>query len=126
MRLINCILICLFFVGSCSKRVEEPKHLISENEMIELLSELYIYQQNSYLKDYSAKKTSISEVEAQIIDNHGLSIEDFRENHHYYVVQPEKFKKILKGVKEKLESRLSEDEQKRREAERAAEEKEKK
>ncbi|MGB3454539.1 MAG: DUF4296 domain-containing protein [Moheibacter sp.] len=124
MRLINCILICLLIAG-CSKRVEEPKHLISENEMIELLSELYIYQQNSYLKDYSAEKTNISEVEAQIIDNHGLSVEDFRENHHYYAVQPEKFKRILKGVKENLESRLSEDEQNRRAAEKAAEEKEK-
>ncbi len=93
--------------------------------MIELLSELYIYQQNSYLKDYSAEKTNISEVEAQIIDNHGLSVEDFRENHHYYAVQPEKFKRILKGVKENLESRLSEDEQNRRAAEKAAEEKEK-
>lgn len=124
MRLINCILICLLIAG-CSKRVEEPKHLISENEMIELLSELYIYQQNSYLKDYSAEKTNISEVEAQIIENHGLSVEDFRENHQYYAVQPEKFKRILKGVKENLESRLSEDEQNRRAAERAAEEKEK-
>lgn len=124
MRLINCILICLLIAG-CSKRVEEPKHLISENEMIELLSELYIYQQNSYLKDYSAEKTNISEVEAQIIENHGLSVEDFRENHHYYAVQPEKFKRILKGVKENLESRLSEDEQNRRAAEKAAEEKEK-
>lgn len=124
MRLINCILICLLIVG-CSKRVEEPKHLISENEMIELLSELYIYQQNSYLKDYSAEKTNISEVEAKIIENHGLSVEDFRENHHYYAVQPEKFKRILKGVKENLESRLSEDEQNRRAAEKAAEEKEK-
>lgn len=124
MRLINCILICLLIAG-CSKRVEEPKHLISENEMIELLSELYIYQQNSYLKDYSAEKTNISEVEAQIIENHGLSVEDFRENHQYYAVQPEKFKRILKGAKENLESRLSEDEQNRRAAERAAEEKEK-
>ncbi len=124
MRLINCILICLLIAG-CSKRVEEPKHLISENGMIELLSELYIYQQNSYLKDYSAEKTNISEVEAQIIENHGLSVEDFRENHHYYAVQPEKFKRILKGVKENLESRLSEDEQNRRAAEKAAEEKEK-
>lgn len=124
MRLINCILICLLIAG-CSKRVEEPKHLISENEMIELLSELYIYQQNSYLKDYSAEKTSISEVEAQIIENQGLSVEDFRENHHYYAVQPEKFKRILKGVKENLESRLSEDEQNRRAAKKATEEKEK-
>lgn len=124
MRLINCILICLLITG-CSKRVEEPKHLISENEMIELLSELYIYQQNSYLKDYSAEKTSISEVEAQIIENQGLSVEDFRENHYYYAVQPEKFKTILKGVKENLESRLSEDEQNRRAAKKAAEEKEK-
>lgn len=124
MRLINCILICLLIAG-CSKRVEEPKHLISENGMIELLSELYIYQQNSYLKDYSAEKTNISEVEAQIIENHGLSVEDFRENHHYYAVQPEEFKRILKGVKENLESRLSEDEQNRRAAEKAAEEKEK-
>jgi len=124
MRLINCILICLLIAG-CSKRVEEPKHLISENEMIELLSELYIYQQNSYLKDYSAEKTNISEVEAQIIENQGLSVEGFRENHHYYAVQPEKFKRILKGVKENLESRLSDDEQNRRAAKKAAEEKEK-
>jgi len=125
MKLINCILICLLFAG-CSKQVEEPKHLISEDKMVELMSELYIYQQSSYLKDYSAEKTSISEVEIQIIENHGLSIEDFRENHYYYVVQPEKFKRILKGVRENLESRLSEDEQNRRAAKRAAEEKEKK
>lgn len=104
---------CLFLILGCAKKIKKPSHFLNEKQMIEILSELYIYQQNSYVKDYTREGINLSEVDAQIIKNHGVSIEDFKENHHYYVVQPEKFRKILLGVKENLESKLPDNERRK-------------
>ncbi|MDD3458705.1 MAG: DUF4296 domain-containing protein [Weeksellaceae bacterium] len=109
-------IIGLLMIIGCAKKAETPKNMIGQKQMTEILTEMYLYQQNYYVKDYADKGIDLSEVDAQILVNHGVSAEDFKESHHYYVVHPEKFSQILDEVKKTLEDKLSDEEKQKREA----------
>ncbi len=108
------IVTSLLLLTHCADNIKEPETLYDESKMAVVITEIYIYQQSHYIKEYAEMNTSVAEVEAQIIESHGMSVDDFKKNYKYYSLNPDKFRSIMKTVTENLESKLSQSEMQRR------------
>lgn len=107
------ILILSFFVFSCSETMEKPKNLLSEKQMETILTEMYLYQQPSYLTALHDQPVSHAKIDAQLLTKHQVTQEVFEESFKYYVLIPDTFKSILGNVRKNLEAKLPEEERKR-------------
>ena len=116
------ILSLLLCIG-CNSSIEKPSHLLSENTMVEILTDVYLHKQQSYLVETQANALDLSKLDAQIIQKHGASTEEFKESFHYYVLHPEIYSKILTTVRDKLEAKLPEAERVKRVSERKTKDK---
>lgn len=126
-RFLILILILISFC-SCTSNVEKPDNLLDQERMTEILVDLFIYQQSSYLTEINSKKNqnyNFSQIDAQILHDHQTNAEDFKESYKYYYLHPEKFTEILMDVREKLEERLPQGEREKRIQERQDKEKKK-
>lgn len=117
----------LFFTGlilfACTEPVPKPKNPIAEGKMVEILTDIYIHQQSYYINYYQSQHIDVSEINFKILENHGVSPEDFQDNYRYYTLSPDKYKELLKKVRDKLEQKLPEGERKQRINERKIQEK---
>ncbi|MDD3772739.1 MAG: DUF4296 domain-containing protein [Weeksellaceae bacterium] len=121
MRQTNYIFLFLIFFVSCSPlSVKEPKNLISQEKMTEVLTDIYLHLQPAYSNQVLENSLNYAEIDAQIIAKHGLDIDTFKESFRYYVLTPELYSAILVDVRSNLESRLPEEERKMKEEEREA------
>lgn len=118
MKKILC-LISLLLVFSCAENSKRPDVLLSENQMAEVLTELYTIQQSHYLSELNQADIDISKMDVGVLQKHGTTAEEFKENYHYYYLQPDKFKDILTRVRDNLEEMLPEKERKERQEQRA-------
>ncbi len=125
MKRISVWLLVLISFCSCTSNVEKPKNLLDEEKMTEILADLFIHQQSSYLTEVNSTKYNFSQIDAQILHNHQTNAEDFRESYKYYYLQPEKYNEILLDVREKLEEKLPKEEREKRIADRKEKEKKK-
>lgn len=119
------LIFCLI-CWSCSKAIEKPENLLSQNKMEEILTEVYLYQQPSYLTSLQNQPINYAKVDAQILTKYQISPEEFEESFRYYVLIPDTFKDILKNVRKNLESKLPEEERLRMQSEKEKVEKENK
>jgi hypothetical protein len=103
------VLIC----WSCSKAIEKPDHLVKQKKFEEILTEVYLYQQPSYLTSLQDQPVSYAKIDAQILTKHEVTPKEFEESFHYYVLIPDTFKEILKNVRKNLEEKLPEEERNR-------------
>lgn len=110
---------------SCTQTGEKPKDLLSEKEMSEILEEIYLYQQSGYLNELQTVTVDYVKLDAELIQKHGASVEQFQESYKFYILNPEKYNEILEQVRTNLELKLPENERNRRiqERENAAKEK---
>lgn len=99
---------------SCHKIVDEPKNLVSQEKMTEILVQIYLHQQPTYMNQIPSVEWNPTEKDMQIIQNHGIEIDDFTESYRYYVVQPDVFNSILLETRNQLEEMLPEDERQKR------------
>lgn len=105
------LLIPLFFVLiSCNQQVKKPKNLISQENMVEILTDIYLHQQPAYAQLAMDGNLNYAEIDAQIIKKHNSTIELFKESFEYYVLTPELYTEILLKVRENLENKLPEEE----------------
>lgn len=111
-KLLSFLSILIMF--SCVETSKKPDRLLSEDQMSEILTELFIIQQSHYLSELNTPDLNMSSMDAAVIEKHGSTPEEFRENYRYYYLQPEKFKNILSGVQSNLEDMLPEKERKER------------
>lgn len=116
------VLFCFF---SCTSNVEKPKNLLDEEKMTEILADLFIHQQSSYLTEINSVQYNFSQIDAQILHDHQTNTEDFRESYKYYYLHPEKYTEILLDVREKLEEKLPKEEREKRIQDRKDKEKKK-
>jgi hypothetical protein len=121
-----CSIIFCLICWSCSKAIEKPEHLLSQNKMEEILTEVYLYQQPSYLTSLQNQPIEYAKVDAQILTKHEVSPKEFEESFRYYVLIPDTFKEILKNVRKNLENKLPEEERLRMQSEKEKIENEKK
>ncbi|MFV0154164.1 DUF4296 domain-containing protein [Empedobacter falsenii] len=116
MKYLYVAIILFLGVFSCApKNYEKPKDLIGKSDMIDILTDLYISQQG--LQMYPIQNEDQSLVLAKdavdILNAYDVSINTFQESYKYYMMQPEKMKKMLDEVKNNLEDKLSKEEKER-------------
>lgn len=112
-KLISLVFIIILTVG-CHKIVEKPKNLVSQEKMTEVLVQIYLHQQPTYMNQIPSVEWNPTEKDIQIIQNHGLKVDDFTDSYRYYVVKPEVFSAILLEVRNELENMLPEEERQKR------------
>lgn len=112
-KLISLVFIIILSVG-CHKIVEKPKNLVSQEKMTEVLVQIYLHQQPTYMNQIPSVEWNPTEKDIQIIQNHGLKVDDFTDSYRYYVVKPEIFSAILLEVRNELENMLPEEERQKR------------
>lgn len=121
----------LFFIFSivifsCTQNVQKPKNLISEEKMIEVLKDIYIHQQPSYMTETGGKPLDYARLNLSLLDKHDLKLEDFEKSYEYYILNPDIYEAMLVEIRTQLESQLPEEERikkerLRKEAKQAAE-----
>lgn len=112
-KLISLVFIIILSVG-CHKIVEKPKNLVSQEKMTEVLVQIYLHQQPTYMNQIPSVEWNPTEKDIQIIQNQGLKVDDFTDSYRYYVVKPEVFSAILLEVRNELENMLPEEERQKR------------
>lgn len=104
----------VFLFTACSKTVEKPENLISEDKMVDILYDTYLYQQSAYLSEINKPELNFAYVDALILQKHEVSAEDFKASYQYYVLVPDQYKKILLKIRDRMEEQLPEEERKQR------------
>lgn len=104
----------VFLFTACSKTVEKPENLISEDKMVDILYDTYLYQQSAYLSEINKPELNFAYVDALILQKHEVSAEDFKASYQYYVLVPDQYKKILRKIRDRMEEQLPEEERKQR------------
>lgn len=108
----------VFFVFSCTQTVEQPENLIEKDKMAEILSDVYLHQQSSYLTEIKNTQPDFAQIDAYLIEKHGATVKEFEESYKFYVLTPEKYNDLLTRVRDILEQKLPEKERLKREEER--------
>ncbi len=103
------------FLFSCTQTVEKPGNLLTEDKMINILTDIYIHQQSSYMNEAEGKPLDYARVNAHLLEQHGVNVKDFEESYEYYVLNPDLYEPMLLKIRNKLESHLSEEDQLKRE-----------
>lgn len=106
--------IFIIIIVGCHRIVEKPKNLITQEKMTEVLIQIYLHQQPTYMNQIPSIEWNPTEKDIQIIQKNGLEVDDFTDSYRYYVVKPEVFSSILLEVRNELENRLPEEERQKR------------
>ncbi len=93
-------------IFSCSKFVEKPKVLVSEEKMAEILVELSLNDQAPLTK---AKMPNVEAGTRYILKKNNVSAKEFSDSYQYYAIT-KKLSKILENAQEILLERYPETE----------------
>lgn len=112
MRNIFVLLVFLLIaLVSCEEPpAEKPKHLIKENQMIDMMVDVHLAQAtfvNRHNTDSLLKKTTATDFYYSVLDKYQVPDSVFEKSFIYYASSPKKFEKMYR----KVTSRLSEMEQ---------------
>ena len=110
-----CFLVLMTWVASCMQHVEKPDNLISEEKMTQVLTDIYIHQQSSYMNVTGDEPLDYAKVNAHLLHRHGLTIADFEKSYEYYLLNPDLYEAVLLKIREELESQLPEEDRLKRE-----------
>ncbi len=102
--------VIFFLMSSCVKRVEEPKDLLSKEQIRDILIEAGLSKNipNNLLDtivrntENKADKRILS-----ILKEEAITLETFKTSHRYYTMYPEEYKMIFKMVKDSLNKELN-------------------
>ncbi|MBT2621728.1 MULTISPECIES: DUF4296 domain-containing protein [Chryseobacterium] len=76
-------LFVLMFVFSCKKYVDTPKNLVSKDKMSEILADLAINDQATFM----FQNTNLESGTRYVLKTHNVKADDFVESFKYYVVE---------------------------------------
>lgn len=114
-------IICFFSIlilSSCTQIVEKPDNLVSEDKMIDVLTDIYTHQQSSYMNEMGGKPLDYASVNANLLKEHGVTVKDFEKSYEYYVLNPDIYEPMLLEIRNNIESQLPEQERIKRENQR--------
>ncbi|MEW7289888.1 DUF4296 domain-containing protein [Aquimarina sp. 2304DJ70-9] len=96
------ILVLFLFACQSIEKASEPKVLIEEDRMVEILTDIAFVKaaKSSHRKVFEQKKIN---PEAYILKKHGIDSVIFAENNRWYADQLETYEEIFKRVKGNLE-----------------------
>ncbi|QCX53019.1 DUF4296 domain-containing protein [Elizabethkingia sp. JS20170427COW] len=96
MKKFSFILFSALAITACSQ-IEKPDHLISKDEMAEIIMESTLYDNSSYLNPSNNMETTSK----LILEKHKVTGKQFADSYKYYLVNKD-IDKILDKAKEKL------------------------
>ncbi len=96
-------IVIVFFACQNIDELSKPKKLIEEDHMVEILTDIAFIKaaKGSYKKVFDDKKINL---EAYILEKHGVDSLQFSENNRWYTGQMEKYKDLFTKVKSNLET----------------------
>lgn len=88
--------------------MEKPKDLIPENQMKQILKEVYVYRQ---VKNFYVKKgmPQNAEINLKILEKYNVGLEQFQTSYKYYLIDNAAYDEMLQEIKEELEAELPQD-----------------
>lgn len=112
MKRFVCFFLPLLF--SCTQNVEKPENLLSEEQMTDVLTEIYLHQSGSYLNQMQGQPLDYARLNSYLLEEKGIKIADFEKSYEYYVLNPDLYEPMLTEIRKRLESRLPEEERLRK------------
>ncbi len=102
------ILIVFFIIACNSNPVPKPDHLLSEDQMKDILYDLAILQA---MESYNPGKLRENGVDARsyIFDKYQIDSTVFYQNQRYYASNARKYKKMYKAILERVNNQISEE-----------------
>lgn len=104
------LLISFGMITSCNKTAEKPKDLLSKNDMAEILSEMYLYKQNT--TGAFQKESDLFDTQVSIFKKHKTTKEIFQSSYDYYYVQTQDMNDIYDDAIDMLLDSLNKDQKK--------------
>ncbi|HKI88773.1 MAG TPA: DUF4296 domain-containing protein [Draconibacterium sp.] len=100
------ILFVLFAFVSCEEPpAEKPKHLIKENQMIDMIIDVQLAQamyNSRHNADTLLKRTTPADFYYSVLDKYNVPDSLFEKSFIYYASSPKKFEKMYRKVMSKL------------------------
>ncbi|WP_458628545.1 DUF4296 domain-containing protein [Winogradskyella sp. PC D3.3] len=102
---ISVILVLGILVLACngSDRSKKPENLISKDQMVDLLYDLYVVNAAKGVNRSILEKNDF-DPEYYILKKHGIDSAQFAESNTYYTFDTETYKEMVDEAKERLES----------------------
>ena len=99
------IILCIAFV-SCYKSIDKPNDLLSKDDMVLIISDLYIYKQNSLVNPPTNGAINFDEINGFIAQKYKISPIQYKNSYSYYLLDNEIMIDIYDEVKENLEDKI--------------------
>lgn len=101
-----CFVLAIFLlIASCNTSpVEKPEHLLSEDEMVDVLYDISILQATQNFKALILVKNDIN-VNSYIFEKYKIDSLVYQENHKYYASKPKLYQKITDEVLNRLKEK---------------------
>ncbi len=109
MRRIHCVLLALLLsvgCGACGNKQEKPKHLLSEQQMVDVLTDAYLIEASLNVKKNSGEPVGSLETAYydQLFEHYGITDTILEENMRYYTRYPAVLEGIMDSVAVRLEN----------------------
>lgn len=105
----------LIFLCSCAQNVEKPDNLLSEQKMTDIMVDIYIHQQSSYLNTIGGNPPDYAKANTHLLQEHGVNVRNFEKSFEYYFLHPDLYESLLIKIGNRLENQLPEEERIKRE-----------
>jgi hypothetical protein len=104
MKKISFILFLSVFFMACTSNtiIKKPDHLISKNQMVDLLTDMLIAAGAENIKNIDLERNV--NYYPLVFEKYGIDSTRFKESNHYYTSQIDEYEKILKKVDERLKA----------------------
>jgi hypothetical protein len=100
------LLFLLIALVSCEEPpVDKPKHLIKENQMIDMMADIHLAQAtfvNRHKADSLLKNTTATDFYYSVLEKYNVADSVFEKSFVYYASSPKKFEKMYRRVLTKL------------------------
>lgn len=106
-------LIIILGLISCNQSyIDKPKDLLSKSEMVDILTDLYLNQQELNFTPIADYGVQVAQNALYIFKEHNTTHKAFEESYKYYYTKPSEYQQMLNKVRENLVNKLSEKERK--------------
>ncbi len=97
------LLLSVFFMACTSNTIiKKPDHLISKNQMVDLLTDMFIAAGAENIKNIDLERNV--NYYPLVFEKYGIDSTRFKESNYYYTSQIDDYEKILKKVNERLKA----------------------
>ena len=97
-------IIALVFMGACSDKKERPSDILSHNEMVKALTNVYLAEQitNRLTLKYDSSTKILYKLKSEILAKNQISDSAFNKSYNYYVDRPTELEEIYTALVDSL------------------------